>query len=114
MGNILKILLCLYIPLQAALMLFTSDSCDCDYSVSDLVWYVYMQIVMGFLFLNVRDISKTWNKIFRSCGYISFLYAIIYILTFNNLLSNYYWFVFLLVIPYPIALIRVLYHDSSN
>ena len=112
MGNILKILICTYLPLQAALMLFTSDSGD--YSYADLLWYVYMQLVMGYLFLNIRDISRTWNKVFRSCGYISIFYALIYILTFNNVLSNYYWFVLLCVLPYPISLICILYHERFN
>lgn len=95
-----------YLMFQAIYMLFAPTYCTCKESIYDLIWYIIVVGGIGIFCITERDINRTWNKLFKITGCISFLFCAIFILTFNSdLISNY---LFNLTI-YSIYLISVIY-----
>lgn len=114
MKILLKIFCLLLLPFQSCMMLFVKDDPNTVYTIYDMLCNVMAEIVIGILFLNVRDVIRVWNDIFKWTGYIFLFYAFIYFATYKSWLFFNYWFVLSCVLPYPIAISIIVYKHTHT
>lgn len=110
----LKIVCLLLLPFQTCMMLFAKDDPNTVYTIYDMLWNVMLEIILGILFLNVRDVIRVWNDIFKWTGYIFIFYSLIYFMTYKSWLFYDYKFILMCVLPYPTAFLCIIYKHTHT